>query len=329
MKLKKKQRQTQQGALVPQSHHLPMVVEPQLEVISGPEEGVLYRLRGSEITIGRGKENDITLEDSQASRLHALIVLEEGKFFLKDLDSQNGITVNGKTVSLCELENGDRISIGETTFQFTLPGGQELAESTFLEGVLDDLGPVRPRPFRVIPMILLGLVGLVIYWALTSGTKDQGQGTETREPFSVPTIPLAPPFEEESLGVRIQQENMVSADHLYQQGFRELMATNYLRAITFFEAALTLYPSHQSAKQKLTRAFEEISREVDKEFQLGRRYFENHHWERAVFHFERAKLLLGKKTDSQVYVESDKLALEARERLNPPKIEPIVGVDEE
>ena len=44
-------------------------------------------------TIGRIPTNQLVIEDDFASRSHALIVYEEGKFKLKDLQSRNGITL--------------------------------------------------------------------------------------------------------------------------------------------------------------------------------------------------------------------------------------------
>lgn len=285
-----------------------------LEIVRGAESGVQYQLLGKEITIGRELSSDIVLEDKQASRLHAVISREGANYYIKDLNSQNGTLLNNKVISFSELANGDEIRIGDTNFLFYKE------ESNSLEEGFDDLGQIQPRRSKF-TLIILTLVAIgVIYWGITSPVQKPENAQVTREPLSIPPTDLteAPVFAPEEK--KIQSTNLVTADHLYQKGFRELMAKNYLRAIHFFEAALTLYPEHEASKSKLARTYEEITKEIEGAFQIGRRYSENHQWRRAVYYFERAKLLLDKNRDSHTYLEADRLAQEARERLNPPTI---------
>src|SRR5690242_10997275 len=51
-------------------------------------------------TIGRAPDIEITLEVRSVSRHHARIFYEGGRYWLKDLDSANGTTVNGDKVRL-------------------------------------------------------------------------------------------------------------------------------------------------------------------------------------------------------------------------------------
>lgn len=297
-----------------------------LDIINGADQGVQYQLRGDEITIGRESSNDIVIDDKQASRLHAIISREGESYYLKDLNSQNGTIVNGQSASLVELGNGDEISIGETKFKFNL----EIYDNTEHEGTdsHDDLGPIQPRKPRFTLWILLSIAATGVYWGISSPTKVAEKQNVTREPLSIPPPNLteAPSFAPEEK--QTQETNSVAADHLYQKGFRELMSKNYLRAIHFFEAALTLYPDHQSSKAKLARTQEEITKSIDGSFNLGRKYFENHQWRRSIYYFERAMLLLDKKQDSHTFLESERLAQEAREKLNPSTIYPLEAEEE-
>lgn len=69
-----------------------------------------------EISLGRSIHNDIMLRNSLSSRNHCLIIERAQKVFLKDLDSRNGIRVNGKlVVNEVELSFGDVIEIGKVT----------------------------------------------------------------------------------------------------------------------------------------------------------------------------------------------------------------------
>ena len=76
----------------------------------------------NEIWIGRGKENDIVLQDHTVSRSHAKILRSSKGFFIIDLGSFNGTKVNGKSVQKAALQDNDRIRIGNTSL--TLFTGQ-------------------------------------------------------------------------------------------------------------------------------------------------------------------------------------------------------------
>ncbi|CAN5784795.1 hypothetical protein BH20ACI4_BH20ACI4_15920 [soil metagenome] len=68
-------------------------------------------------TIGRTSDNFISFpEDSNVSRYHAEIESRDDDFYIIDLDSSNGTTVNGAKVSGAKLlKNGDRIVFGGTS----------------------------------------------------------------------------------------------------------------------------------------------------------------------------------------------------------------------
>jgi pSer/pThr/pTyr-binding forkhead associated (FHA) protein len=71
----------------------------------------------SELTIGRGKENHIFIDDVLVSRLHAKIQKINDTYFIKDLGSTNGTFVNEKLVpaeKYVKLEKNDVIRVGRT-----------------------------------------------------------------------------------------------------------------------------------------------------------------------------------------------------------------------
>ncbi|MBN1878746.1 FHA domain-containing protein [bacterium] len=86
---------------------------PVLDVVDGDFTGESYTIDKERITMGRGPNNDIQLAtDTSVSRHHAQIVLEGNKYFLVDLDSSNGSSVNGIRVSRAALRPNDEITIG-------------------------------------------------------------------------------------------------------------------------------------------------------------------------------------------------------------------------
>jgi pSer/pThr/pTyr-binding forkhead associated (FHA) protein/tetratricopeptide (TPR) repeat protein len=71
-----------------------------------------------EVSIGRGKDCDIVLDDKKASRKHAIIRREGVSFSIKDLDSANGVFVNGAKVLEQQLSGDDILKIGNIEFRF-------------------------------------------------------------------------------------------------------------------------------------------------------------------------------------------------------------------
>jgi len=69
---------------------------------------------GRPLTIGRGPDNGLVLQDSRASRHHARIYGRQGALLLADLGSTNGSWVNDRRIQEIALGEGDQIRIGDT-----------------------------------------------------------------------------------------------------------------------------------------------------------------------------------------------------------------------
>jgi Nif-specific regulatory protein len=73
---------------------------------------------GQPVTLGRSRDNTVVLRDELASRLHAKIYFEEGRWHLRDFGLNgtrvDGVRVNGAT----ELGDGKKIKIGEVVLRF-------------------------------------------------------------------------------------------------------------------------------------------------------------------------------------------------------------------
>jgi hypothetical protein len=69
-----------------------------------------------QLLVGRDPDScDIVLEHPTVSRTHAQLHHRDGAWVLQDLDSTNGTTINGKRVTRCRLEPGDRVTLGRQT----------------------------------------------------------------------------------------------------------------------------------------------------------------------------------------------------------------------
>ena len=82
------------------------------------------RLTEGTVTIGRKPDCNIHLAEKMVSGKHAEMVIKASGATLKDLDSTNGTSVNGKTISTANLQTGDQISIGDYKLVFVREHGE-------------------------------------------------------------------------------------------------------------------------------------------------------------------------------------------------------------
>jgi diguanylate cyclase (GGDEF)-like protein len=118
-------------------------------VVYGSRLGKAHYLQQPEQTIGRGASSDILIEEDSVSRRHARICVSLATTTVYDLDSTNGLFVNGHRVKEAELHDGDRLHLGETVLKY-LTGRS--AESRFHEDIyrlmtVDDLTQAFNRQY--------------------------------------------------------------------------------------------------------------------------------------------------------------------------------------
>jgi hypothetical protein len=100
----------------------PPVHSGRLVVVKSPvlEEGTDFELDSSQLTIGRGRQNDIALpEDEYASARHARFEPRQDGVWIQDLGSTNGTYLNGARLERPRrLTPGDIVRVGETDVRF-------------------------------------------------------------------------------------------------------------------------------------------------------------------------------------------------------------------
>ncbi len=78
---------------------------------------------GTRAVIGRSDEADCVLPDPNISRRHAeLRQSSDGSWQIVDMNSTNGVKVNGRRMPSSRLRDGDQVTLGTTTFRFGLEG---------------------------------------------------------------------------------------------------------------------------------------------------------------------------------------------------------------
>lgn len=107
---------------------------PRLVCVSTTYAGKEFALTRPELIIGRVEDNDIVIEHRSVSRNHAKILSNNNTHKIIDLQSANGILVNGEEYAMTDLRKGDLIELGHVRFRFIpaseafIPNEEEAAE---------------------------------------------------------------------------------------------------------------------------------------------------------------------------------------------------------
>jgi hypothetical protein len=97
---------------------------PDIEVIarvtqshSTREIPLIFKPGGKRLNVGRASDNELTLNDSSVSKIHAaLLMSSEGTLLVADTGSTNGTYINGRRIAYGEsrlIEAGDVIGFGD------------------------------------------------------------------------------------------------------------------------------------------------------------------------------------------------------------------------
>jgi pSer/pThr/pTyr-binding forkhead associated (FHA) protein len=100
-----------------------------LLITSGHQAGKSVQVRYNEIVAGRETNKEFQLLDPKVSRRHFKIRRAVNQFIISELDTTNGVFVNGTKVNESPLADGDRISVGETQILFIASDDQAALEA--------------------------------------------------------------------------------------------------------------------------------------------------------------------------------------------------------
>ncbi len=129
----------------------PEPIEAAVVVLRGRDTGRVYGFRGGAVLIGRAPSAQIRLDEPSVSQRHALIERVGTRFFVTDLGSSNGTSVNGIPISgATPLRNGDRVEVVNVVLLFRLGSGAPHHDTAPLERWPHELAlaplPIGPAP---------------------------------------------------------------------------------------------------------------------------------------------------------------------------------------
>src|SRR5690606_29890948 len=104
-------------------------VRPFAYLVRQDEKGTRYPVTATIWRIGRGRDNELVLDDNSISRRHAELQRgADGRFTILDKNSLNGVFVNGEKVGRYALSEGDMIELGDIVLRFTETSADDLPE---------------------------------------------------------------------------------------------------------------------------------------------------------------------------------------------------------
>lgn len=86
------------------------------------EKDLTFKPGGKRLSVGRGSDNELFINDNSVSKIHAaLLVNREGTLLVADTGSTNGTFINGRRIAYGEarqIEDGDVVGFGDIEVRF-------------------------------------------------------------------------------------------------------------------------------------------------------------------------------------------------------------------
>lgn len=164
---------------------------PRVICVSTEYAGQAFVL-GDETVIGRIEDNDIVIEHRSVSRSHAKLIATETGHKIVDLQSANGILVNGEEYAMTELRAGDLIELGHVHFRYVpadvaFEATREEAEALSGMGIrIEDPEPYDPSTAATVtdtPMDAMGFAAAGPRLAATVPTTPELPPARRTEPL--------------------------------------------------------------------------------------------------------------------------------------------------
>ena len=126
----------------------PSASQTKLTRLNGPDKGTVFEIPPPPCTVvlGRATDCDLTLDDADASRHHAQLVVDLLGVKIVDMQSKNGLLVNGKTLKERTLIDRDLITIGGTELVYEDPRASALANVESVPDERIELLPIEEAP---------------------------------------------------------------------------------------------------------------------------------------------------------------------------------------
>ncbi|HEX9103143.1 MAG TPA: FHA domain-containing protein [Polyangia bacterium] len=204
-----------------------------LVVVSSNFAGQEFVLDKAAVVIGRTDENDVVINHRSISRHHAKIVREGGHYHIVDLQSANGVRVNGEEYGKVELRKGDHVDLGHVRLRFVAPGEDFIFDRD--AQVVDVSGAKKSRAglVAVLMLVVVALAGGAFVLVKMTQKPSNGGGSDV---------------------VKTSNDTDGAVARLLLDADRAMKAEDWEGAIAKCDEALKLDPAQELARDKRQRA---------------------------------------------------------------------------
>jgi len=245
--------------------------------LTGKNKGVSYYLKSKRVIAGRGETANIRLLDAKSSREHVELTYVKDGYVLTDLGSQNGVIVNDLKVVQHQLEDGDKIIIGQTVFKYScikvtdslaLVEEEESSFETDLfsdESNLKDIKVTTDKDKR--KKIIIAVVALLLIFVFmgddNSNSDKKGENVKNANDIEVNDKVTG---ELKNKAVVEEKDVKEKIDGIVHRGRREFRERNFFRAIDEYNRALILTPTSGYIKYLIDRTRQRLDEEIEQSF---------------------------------------------------------------
>ena len=150
-----------------------------LVVTSSNYAGKEFDLTRPQMIVGRTDENDLVINHRSISRNHAKITrdTETGRYTISDLQSSNGVRVNGQDYGKVELRRGDVVDLGHVRLRFVEPGEDFVFARDAVISDVPEAGGKR-GVFVAVALAVLLLAGAGVFFVLNHGKEPGTKKTD-------------------------------------------------------------------------------------------------------------------------------------------------------
>jgi len=133
-------------------------------IISGPSKSETVQLDPKGVTLGRGANCDVILDDDSVSRHHARFYQDPfGRWIVEDLKSRNGVIVEGQRIEAHAILPGQKVNISHYTLSLSEEAGPHIRPGSSIgstisvidKGLEEDIVPYRAEHATILSPALM------------------------------------------------------------------------------------------------------------------------------------------------------------------------------
>jgi pSer/pThr/pTyr-binding forkhead associated (FHA) protein/tetratricopeptide (TPR) repeat protein len=252
---------------------------PMLVALNTELAGKEFALKGAEVVIGRTDDNAMVVDHRSISRNHARITIEGRRVTLYDLDSANGIKVNGDFYKQSVLHKGDVVELGNVKFRYVEPGETYVYEADqAVEAAADAPAGGKGKLWLILGGLVVVAGGLAVAYVTVFNKPPEAPKGPTPATVAEPSTPAQGPARPVSTQPAVEVKPVtpeasktatppatpetapgkavdVSAELAEAEG--SFKAEKWDEAMKAFQAVLAKDPTKQEAKDGLGKALGE------------------------------------------------------------------------